>query len=369
MIKSATIALMCLLVLPLHSYLYRSLIPMNPFNMPTPAFYHPWGTRDNLPINATQWDEPPFELDSIFFNTGMIQSIEITRREEGLDIRGTMPVIDVTYTSGEIVNYQIEKTIANFINDARRLRARSISFHYEIRETNELVSIIIHSSVTSVISRAAVQTVNFSPRTGQIQNLTEAMGMDIYPLIDSIIADMIRRNPERYYAALRSQLRTPTHLQAFYKDAFSLVLLFDEFQLSTAAGAITSIRLPRNNIVTLTITPDDYHVDGNYNLKMVPVRFLEQLGYELQWDDFSQQARIYRNELLMVEMQPDENAYHVHGAGAHVRSLEAAPALLEDDRLFVPVTFFDQILNLVTYSVDVYGNITFLAFTGDPAQI
>jgi len=177
---------------------------------------------------------------------------------------------------------------------------------------------------------------------------------------------MIRRNPERYYAALRG----PMIPQAFFKNATHLVLLFDEFQLSTFAGGISRIELERENIHIFTVAPHVYHTNrsSDYNVKMMPLRHIleVELGYTLRWSPDpiggGIHIRVFRNDQIVVEMSTDANHYRVHGVGAQIRSLEAPPQLADNGTIYVPITFFDQILSMTTYSIDALGNITFLAY-------
>ena len=344
------------LILPIHGFVYANQHP--------PQFWHtlPGQPPVHQSPDLYRADEPE---PSFVWNQEMILERRFETRVEGLGIRGSLPEIAGSYPPSQVLNELISEIERSLISNARRLRARDIAFSYTVRPMGELVSIIIYADVESAINRAFVQSVNFNHRTGRVMSLNDAMGMDIRPLLDRILTDMIRRNPERYYAALRG----PMVPQAFYKNAANLVLLFDEFQLSSFAGGISRIELRRDRIRTFPIAPHLYRTDLSsgdnvYNVKMMPLRLiLGELGYDPPRMIFEpvQVIQVFRNGQLRVEMWLGENNYQVHGVGAQMRSLEAAPQL-ENGVVYVPITFFDQILSMTTYSIDALGNVTFIAY-------
>jgi len=286
----------------------------------------------------------------------------ITRREEGMDILGFAPVIPDEVLEFQHINRHIDDAITQMIGEARRVRARSIRFthqHY-INDHNSIVSIVIFAEVSSVISRSLVQSVNFDRNTGRIVTANEAMGMNVMSLADRILAEKIRSNPGRYYAALSVSMDG----QAFYRTDDGIVFLFDEFQLSTTRSGIMRIELSMNNIRQAVLHSAQYHMyEGGYNLRMMPLRTIleNQLGYtvEYQLDEISMRVEVWRGSRLVVEMRPDFNEYRI---GMMRRSLESAPRV-RNGSIYVPITFFDHILPLTTYSIDSHDNsVTFLAY-------
>ena len=313
---------------------------------------------DNMPpdINfETRFGEPPILR---WRSNGMISERTLTRRLEGMDIREPIPVVNPAFgPASEIINFHIEEAVASLISEARRVRARAITFRYEIHATNELVSIVIYATVSSVISRTFVRSVNFSPFDGNLLTMNDAMGIDVASLTERILVELIRSDPGHYYAALSAPLTN----QAFFLTDNELVLLFDEFRLSTREEGVHVISLIRNYIRTATITRGEYQFspDG-YNLKMIPVRnILEEFGFFVDWDPWIGVVRVWRGPELIIELQPDYNNYMLHGM--QQRSLEAAP-LNEGGIVFVPITFFDQVWPLTIYVIGIDGSITFLTY-------
>jgi len=295
----------------------------------------------------------------------MYISNHLSERQQGLDIQGEIPMLLEGFVPFySIINDEIFAAKDNLIERTRRVRARSINFEYEIFYTNEVVSIVIMATTRAVTDRTTVTSVNFNLRTGAILTLTQAMGMDITPLAEGIIADMIRQNPAIYYAAFNA---VPTG-QAFYLTDHVLVLLFDEFQLSSAPGSTRSIEFVLDNIKLFTIARSEYRISQDqYEIKMMPLRqILNNMGYvyeDVVWNPsgnpLDQEVVIRRNGRAKITLRIGENNFQINGVMQ--RSLEAAPDLI-DGATYVPISFFDQILGLTAYSIDEQGNITFMAY-------
>jgi len=289
----------------------------------------------------------------------MYVALVLNERQQGLDIQGEIPeLLEDFGPAYAMLNDEIIAAKNGLIEGTRRIRARSINFDYKIAHTDDVVSFVIMATTRAVTDRTSVTSVNFNPRTGELVNLQEAMGIDITPLAEGKIADMIRQDPATYYAAFTA----PPTGQAFYLTRHSLVLLFDEFQLSSAPGSTRMIELVLENIKVFTIAHDEYRISQDrYEIKMMPLRqILTNIGYDsgdLRWE--GQKAVITRNGNAIITLTPGENNFQINGVMQ--RSLEAAPEM-KDGRMYVPISFFDQILGLTAYNIDDMGNITFMAY-------
>ena len=287
----------------------------------------------------------------------------LTRREVGMDILGYIPVIGQDFAAHEAINEHIDTAVTHMIGEARRARARSIRFTHQIytNRTNNIVSVVIYADVGSVISRQLVQSVNFDLTSGRVVRANDAMGMDIVSIAERILAERIRSNPARYYAAMSVNLGG----QSFFRTEDELVFIFDEFQLSTARNGIGQIALSSNNIRQAVVSPGQYHMhEGGYNLKMIPLRAVleHQLGYHVEYRelyDDEVRVEVWHGSRLIVEMTPGVNEYRLNGMMQ--RALETAPVIV-NGRIYVPITFFDQILPLTTYSIDSFETVTFVSY-------
>lgn len=327
---------------PMPSYRFYAAHPM-PAHLPQPVFFT---------AQVSNWQ------------SHMLTERPLTHRQEGLDIRGVVPVVENEFPAATLINKHIlEDVVSSLITEARRLRARAISFSFDYHPANDIVSVVVYADVITTLPHTLVRSVNFCAFDGRLLSMDEAVGMDITPLAERILAEKIRSNPERYYAALSASIEN----QAFFVTDDRLEILFDGFNLSTRVGEVDAIRLRFRNIRVITLTPVDYRTDGPYGLKMIPLREMlqYQLGFEVRWDDLEQQVVISRGGVRLIELREGDNEYIV--LGTQRRSLEAAPMRFGDS-MYVPITFFDQILPLTTYSIDWSGNITFLTYLQNLAE-
>lgn len=293
----------------------------------------------------------------------MLYPVPLTRRHAGLDIRGTVPEICNSFDAAPLINEHIrDDLVTSLIAESRRIRARAITFWYDYFPTDEIISIVIYADVATTLPHTLVRSVNFCIFTGQILSMDEAVNMEITPLAERILAEKIRSNPERYYAALSALIA-----DAFFLTDDMLVILFDGFRLSTRVGTVDTIELNLANIHEVILQPYEYRLVGPYEMKMIPlVAMLHgRLGYGVRWDEWGNRIIICRNGTDLIELSPRDNEYVVHGTQR--RSLEAAPEIFFNEvserfLAYVPITFFDQILPLTTYTIGWDGSITFLAY-------
>jgi len=293
----------------------------------------------------------------------MYVALALNDRQQGLDIKGEIPVLQEDFGPAyAYINDEIIAAKNSLVESTRRIRARSITFEYEIFYTADVVSIVIMADTRAVTNRTSVTSVNFNPQTGELLSLTDAMGMDITPIAEGKIADMIRRDPATYYAAFTA---SPTG-QAFYLTHEYLVLLFAAFQLSSAPDSARLITIVLEKIKVFTVYYEDYRISQDrYEIKMMPLRqILTSMGYQYEdivWNPSCMEAIIMRDGHAMITLTAGENNFQINGVMQ--RSLEAAPEL-KNHTMYVPISFFDQIMGLTAYNVDDYGNITFMAYVG-----
>ena len=316
--------------------------------------------RDGMPPEymLTQ-GQTPYETPVInWLTTG-----DLPPRQMGLNIHGKVPMIMPAFgESYYVINQRIDDIVAHLINESRRARARSIDFFYEMHPTSDIISILIHARITSVIERTLVRSVNFCRQTGDFLTIRDAMDYDIVPLADRILAENIRRSPENFYAAQSISLDG----QAFFVTNRSITILFDEFQLSSMVSGVFPLELIKAHIQTATVTREELlPIENDYNLMMVPLgEIATQLGYRPHWCHELRRAEIWHDSMvygsqLLTWMYPGVNEYHTPDM---TRSLESGPYLRWGTRVYVPITFFEQILPLSVYSIDSFGDITFLAY-------
>jgi len=291
----------------------------------------------------------------------MMGYTELSEREEGLELRGRVPYL--TETAGFVadpINAQIEMAVDSKIAEAREARARSITFSYQTFSSNnpEITSIVIKSTAASASSKTDVISINFDSHSGAPLRAEDVVGTHVIQLADRLLMETVRRNPQDFNPGFSGMRRG----QAFSVTHDEIVFWFDEFQLRSGSGGVVRFPLRFNDILEYTITSDRFHTRPGFNFKMVPLRdVVEALGYDVDMDSEGR-VMVFHNNELIIRLTPGENDYSREGRGGRSsRSLESAPELI-GDYTYVPISFFDQILNIVTFSIDDNGNITFASY-------
>lgn len=298
--------------------------------------------------------------DARVWRSTMITERELSRRQEGLDIRNPIPVITSVFgPEYEFLNEQIDEAITFMISEARRVRANLVSFEYEVFSSGDIISIVVFANVSAAPSRSFVRSINFSVESGGLVTANEATGMNIVPLAENILRGRIRNAPGHYDEALISSLAP----HAFYITDSEIVFLYDGLRLSSAYGGVYNVELLFNNIFTTTIARHQYHVRNyGYSLKLIPLySVVPDLGHGVTWiRDDSNRIDIDLNGEVIIRLWAGENRYVIEGT-TRPRDLESAPEL-RNSRTYVPITFFDQVFPLTTYTIDTSGRITFLTY-------
>ena len=293
----------------------------------------------------------------------MLTERSLPRRQEGLEIRGTVPHLTPEFGAGyvRINDYIANYAVSSLIENARSgmTRSRSIKFSHEAHSSGNVVSLVIFAEVDSSVPRTLVRTVNFNAASGRLIGLREAIAMDITPIIERKIAEMIRNNPEHYYVAQSASLDD----MPFYVTDNRVVVLFNGLSLSTRDAEVSYISFTRRNLHSFSLPRNDYQVrDYGYSLKRIPLRaVVEGLGFTVSFNSNTGLVSVIQNRQVIVTLSEGYNGFALNG-GMTV-SLEEGPLLI-GSRMHVPITFFDQILPLTVYSVSSDGRITFVTYQG-----
>jgi hypothetical protein len=303
----------------------------------------------------------PVQAHEPAWENAMLGNRRLPRRVDRVTIEDPVPVVLASFGRGHTaINDAITAATDDMIAEASRASARRITFSYQMHYSRGVVSIVIFGNMATARPRTIVRSVNFASADGTILTVDQAMGVNMTALTARILYERIRMSPEVYYAALQASLDG----QAFYIGGSRLVLLFDEFRLSTRAMGVQSIPLLLNNVRSVPL--EDYHITADgYNLIMVPLRHVaEGLGYAVVHDSSTRTTRVMHGSRIIVELSVGVNNYILQG-GTIERRLEAAPILIRDgadSNTFVPISFFDQIMPLSAYSICDAGIITFVSY-------
>jgi hypothetical protein len=295
---------------------------------------------------------------AVYWPYDMVDYEEIDTREEGLEMEGRIPFL--TNHAGFLrnrINSYIDEIIDLKISEARYARARTLTFDYELYFDDPVISIILKSTAASASSKTEVVSINFNVETGELFSAADVVGSEVVQLADRLLVEMIRRNPERYNPSFSGMQQD----QAFSVTDEEITFWFDEFQLTHGFEGIVPLSLRLEDIREVALERDEFRIRPGFNLKMVPLRrVIEELGYTIIWNSEAGSAFIYHSGELVIILTPNVNEFiREHRFN---RSLEAPPEIIEG-YMYVPISFFDQILSLVAYSIDSDYNITFVSYS------
>ena len=294
---------------------------------------------------------------------------KVTSREEGLEIKGEIPYLQNLDSFGDVLNERIDGTYRQKVSSAKESKARSITFslwqdgHYSYKGIS---SLLLRTSITTAVSKDEISSFNFKPDEARLIGVNDILGPNGLVIAGKVISQNIRANSERYYTNF-SGLQDS---DAFYAsdDGNIIVFLFDAFQIAPGSEGIIAFPLKIDGVInTKPIKKDEGYWIKNtsYSLKMVSLRAVcDELGYEISWNENSKVITIERGGDVTVSLKTGINTYMSRRAGARQdqrRSLESAP-VMKDNVTYVPISFFDQILELVAYHVDENENIIFSTY-------
>jgi len=295
------------------------------------------------------------------WRSNMIGERELSRRQDGMDIRNPIPdILSAFGPEYQSLNDHINEAVTHMISEARRARASMIAFEHEVFVSGGIVSVVIYANVSAAPSRWLVRSVNFNASTGRIVNVNQAVDMNIAPLAESILRERIRNAPGHYNEALSTSLAA----QAFFVTDSRIVFLYDGLRLSSAYGGVYNVEILRSNIRTATVSRSEYRVQNNgYSLKFIRLRsVIDELGHSISYNMMDGRVDILRDGVAIINLWSGENRYIIAGA-SRPRTLEAAPSNFYGFT-YVPITFFDQIFPLTVYSIDSADRVTFITYLG-----
>jgi hypothetical protein len=289
----------------------------------------------------------------------------VLSREEGMDIKGVLPYIPARYGEfGAELNSQIDKVYKQKVATAKESKVRMINFSYEVSDCWGLTSLLIYTTTSTTFSKAEVNSFNFIFNEARFATVEELLGTNGFKLSQKIITAIVRADTERYFANFPGLSAD----QAFSLTDEEIVFMFDAFQIAPGSEGIIKFPIKVANIKSVTIESGvGYWVKNEtYGLKMVSLRDVcEPLGYSIGWNSVNKTVVVTRPGEQVVQLSPTTNIYVTGKAETpdkvSKRALESSPQLV-DGKTYVPISFFDQILDSVVYHVNKDDSITFSVY-------
>jgi hypothetical protein len=279
---------------------------------------------------------------------------EISLREEGLEIKGRLPVFSGLHGLDAKLNDQINSIYDQKISRAKESKARSITFRYEYVESHGVFSILIYSSTLTATQKAEVNSINFDIWQEQMVTVNDILGVNGLQLANKVISYKIKNSPERYYPNFPGLQEN----NAFEYLGDSIVFLFDAFQIAPGSYGIVKISMSKDLVYDYRASKNiDFWIkNDSYKLKMISLRpICTAFEYILGWNVATQSITLQRQGETEISMNLGKNNYLCAKSAElnsekYVKSvLETSPVVI-DGVTYVPISFFDQVLDMVAYA-------------------
>ena len=235
-----------------------------------------------------------------------------------------------------------------------------ITFTYAVKQFNSIVSILMYITVDSDIEKEKVISFNYDSDICKIIWLDDPniFGINAVKIANKAVSAKINALPAKF----NTNFSSISPSQSFYMENNEVVILFDESEIAPAYEGIKAIPIPLRSVKHFTINSDEYAVKkDHYNLKMIPLKYVvSNFGYTLNWNPSTKDIYIYKNNQYVARITVAQNQYFKGQAAK--RQLEVAPEIIRDDRTYVPISFFEEILD-IQFSVDYGDKLTFSQYT------
>ena len=234
----------------------------------------------------------------------------------------------------------------NAFIQAHATSALSFTFSVDIITFGEFVSVVQRSSAISASRSHGISSTVISATDMEIITLND-LGVNIISLIDNQIQDIIAENPRDFISNFTG---IDSDHPFFIEDGY-IVVPFPSAALHTANRNIFEVRLYKRAIQVEVLSDNHFMVlpAAQYSMVMLDLAQTVRLfGYEMQMTVLNRQATVLRNNRRIATFRAGQNRYTVFGstfASSITMDLEIAP-IFRDGRVFVPVSFFREVLGI-----------------------
>ncbi len=294
-----------------------------------------------------------------------LNSRPLEAKESNIEISGELPVFTgLTYNGRNhiglqnILNERITRLYNAKVTKAKKSGYKTLAFSFAFKEYGDYSTVLLYSGQNlkdNKDNKESVDAISYSLALGKPLELKDVLGVNAVVLCDKIIADEIKKNPDKY----NPDFDGITPSQNFYVENNNLVLLFNENEIASAKDGIQQITIDLNNVKTIVLEKTGYYVMPNYfELKMVPLRAVcDGLDYAVSWNEATKAIEVTKGD-FSTSLTIGKNAYTK--GKAQSRSLETVP-VLKNGVCYVPVSFFEVILD-AKYTIGDNLQITFSCY-------
>jgi len=285
-------------------------------------------------------------------NCDFIKAIEFENYKiNNLEIHGRLPrVCNLKNNKFEQeLNDKINLIYKNKLESAIINKALVLDLDYKIKFQDNKISIVM-----SFDNNKSLETINFDVKNNKLLFLKDIIGANAIEIINKFIKNITIGSPEKYdinFSGISLD-------QNFYLEENNLIIILNSFELSLTIKEIQEFKINIAQVNNKILESNSYFLKDPYNLKIIPLREIcEAFNYEITWLSNLPGVKIKKLDSKII-IYINKNSYVKNSQPS--RSLESV-AELRDNKIYVPVSFFEEFLDLF-YSIDENNNIIFSSY-------
>ncbi len=281
-----------------------------------------------------------------------VSSYEVKEFTNNTVVQGNLPTVTTSNASlTKLINSEIKNIYTNRSNAAKNSNAKSITFSYEVYDSNGVESIVIKSKVAKLKTVASVNTIVYDKN--KIYTLDTYLSSSDLKVFNKMINDSIKQAPQNYKV---SEITLSDKTAFYVKDGITYVA-FDGETINTSTD-VTSIAYKGNNLNTYTLKKDEYYVQASTMTKYVPIRDVySNLGYKVSYKNkqiFITDSNGKKIATYDTDTTVRTSVYSVTSATFY----SPTKALIYNDVAYAPLSLVASTTNTV-YDVKSNGDIVF----------
>lgn len=277
----------------------------------------------------------------------------VAEKRGALSVTGSIPYMKnyKDYALQNNLNEAISSAYQAKIKDVEKSKYnKNVHFVSTLDKNDNIVSVILHVTITSSTTKNDIITFNYDESTNKILMINDILGPNGVNIINNYIKKQIPKNPTKYNLNFNGIDKN----QSFYLKENNFVVIFDQGKMGPVSENNISFEINPKKILDYTINKDDYFTKENYEIKMIPLRNVsEKFGYEVSWNNITKSIDITKNS-FKTSLVINKNNYR--SDDTKFKILESEP-ILKENTTYVPISFFDEMLGIV-YSIN-NSSITF----------
>jgi len=310
-------------------------------------------------------------------NQSLLSTKSVTEEADNVITNLNIPVFeglrDKKYQAqlNDMIESKVMKELDNLKKQARedeadakksgfKIRPYTLDIHFEVKSdggaaNDNIVSIelITYTYTGGAHGMPRIETYNILDEAQATRvELKDLLGGNYKETVNEFIRQQIAKQPDDYF---KLSFKGISDTQSFYIEKGAAVILFDVYEIAPYAAGIPEFRLalPKHSTnavppllivggTELTVGEASVYTTHN-GTTMAPLRIIaERLGYNVKWVEKDQSVELSKGA-RWTSLRAGEDSYIVNKMAPF--PLGQAPEINKDNNMYVPLSFFSDVLN------------------------